>query len=676
MSKFNQLEDFPEDDYYLSRMKEILEEYPRLGPLRHPSKLVEHVYIGNQENADDIDLLQALEITHVLNVAGTRTFDLTRSPYKKDTGIVGFLMMPAEDYEEYDIMQYFMDAIIFLDKVKAAGGRALVHCNIGVNRSGAIVAAYLMIHQRRTLLKVIDDLKSKRSLILQNEGFRRQLVRFARCRGLLDVADPPPKKHSTGANGCATNGYKESKTASNQEKSGDVVKSLSDETPNAAEEVTKDPQEAETRGTSGTNSFSKDPTGDYTQNSSSLDERRTPVTSFTGTGKYAGYENELGNLDEKRERSYGKLSYLDAPGLANLEDKIDRSHKISYLDLGNSAALFPSSDSYYADYPISSRSSRKADVDPLLSTKLLALSLEVPLARIPSSSAYDLSRDFSYKSPQLDSVRDYYPRLRASTLVDKVSPATSLSQHISRESSISDASNSIYASLDDVDLSNKGRTSIAPVSSCYYEYDSLPKDYPTPYVPLIPTRSISAANKFVSIVKPRSYYQKLVSPIALESFEADDNQFGFERSLSSSRRPYSSGKGMLFTPYLASSRSSSSLGTNSFTSDVLYQPRPYVDMSYIVSQNPYARNDPYNRNSLSDLDNLRSYDFPQYTSTGRYSSYRPTSNHRSTFEYDDAVDEYSDLLDASHGKSDAISAVAKSRVRMGTGSGFRKAYKY
>jgi len=92
----------------------------------------------------------------------------------------------AQDYEDYDIKRHFPQAIAFLDDVRRSRGRSLVHCNLGVNRSGAVVAAYLMVSERRTLLDVIRYLRSRRALILCNKGFRRQLVTFARERRLLD----------------------------------------------------------------------------------------------------------------------------------------------------------------------------------------------------------------------------------------------------------------------------------------------------------------------------------------------------------------------------------------------------------------------------------------------------------------------------------------------------------
>ena len=174
------------DDYYMDRMREILTGFPNTGPPNYPVKLTEHVYIGSQKHADDVEMLKRYGITHVLNCAGLRRYDFSRSPYPKESGIKGFLMISAIDHEDFDIACHFDEAIAFLDKVKKSNGRALVHCNLGVNRSGAIVAAYLMAEQNRTLLEVINYLKLKRFVILCNRGFRRQLIAFARSRGLLD----------------------------------------------------------------------------------------------------------------------------------------------------------------------------------------------------------------------------------------------------------------------------------------------------------------------------------------------------------------------------------------------------------------------------------------------------------------------------------------------------------
>lgn len=99
-----------DDRYYFRRMREILQNGNQFnviegsgytstlaaGPPLYPVQLLDHVYIGNQRNADNVELLRRLGITHVLNCAGLRHYDFTRSPYPKEAGIKGFLMISAE----------------------------------------------------------------------------------------------------------------------------------------------------------------------------------------------------------------------------------------------------------------------------------------------------------------------------------------------------------------------------------------------------------------------------------------------------------------------------------------------------------------------------------------------------------------------------------------------------
>jgi len=101
---------FADDQFYLRRMKEILQQTSSaygvtdLGSTSstficsqlHPAQLLDHVFIGSQRNADNLDVLRNHGITHVLNCAGLRRYDFTRSPYPRDIGIKGFLMISAE----------------------------------------------------------------------------------------------------------------------------------------------------------------------------------------------------------------------------------------------------------------------------------------------------------------------------------------------------------------------------------------------------------------------------------------------------------------------------------------------------------------------------------------------------------------------------------------------------
>ncbi|ESN90405.1 hypothetical protein HELRODRAFT_70673, partial [Helobdella robusta] len=133
------------------------------------TELADGLFMGNQKHADDHDLLKRYRITHVVNCAGNSKLAITNPSYP-------FFKQQSKD--NYNISAHFMRAIEFLDQSEKEGGRALVHCNLGVNRSGAIVAAFLMNRYKMNLLRTIDYLKRKRTVVLSNRGFRKQLVKF------------------------------------------------------------------------------------------------------------------------------------------------------------------------------------------------------------------------------------------------------------------------------------------------------------------------------------------------------------------------------------------------------------------------------------------------------------------------------------------------------------------
>jgi hypothetical protein len=146
-------------------------------------QLSEYLFIGGYNEAESVNSLRRKGITHVLNCAAWRTG--ISNPYPPHSGVIGYEQFPADDTENYNIMQHFSKAKAFIDRAKYTGGKCLVHCAMGINRSGALCLAYLMIDQNMPLLEAIRRVKQKRGIVLTNRGFQRQLVRFARHKGLL-----------------------------------------------------------------------------------------------------------------------------------------------------------------------------------------------------------------------------------------------------------------------------------------------------------------------------------------------------------------------------------------------------------------------------------------------------------------------------------------------------------
>jgi len=103
------------------------------------------------------------------------------------SGVTSYMEIDADDIPGYPIlMLHYRQARRFFDEAREAGGRALVHCELGVNRSATLAVAYKVDSERVTLTQAVRQVRIDRPNVLCNDGFRRQLVRFAAERRLLD----------------------------------------------------------------------------------------------------------------------------------------------------------------------------------------------------------------------------------------------------------------------------------------------------------------------------------------------------------------------------------------------------------------------------------------------------------------------------------------------------------
>jgi len=174
---------------YLEKVKDILtsSDLCHMKTLQGPSQLLDYLYIGNKQEAHKIPLLKALGITHVLNCCGRKDYsnaDFDQNPYSKHS--ICYEEIEALDNDGYPILGlHFTKCRKFIDRAKKDGGRVFVHCEMGINRSGAICAAYMMLDQEMTLTQTLRLIKMERASLICNDGFQRQLIEFARDHDLL-----------------------------------------------------------------------------------------------------------------------------------------------------------------------------------------------------------------------------------------------------------------------------------------------------------------------------------------------------------------------------------------------------------------------------------------------------------------------------------------------------------
>ncbi|CAK9801521.1 Dual specificity phosphatase 29 [Anthophora plagiata] len=134
------------------------------------------IYIGDAVTAKNKKYLKMLGITHILNAAEGKRFGFvnTDKNYYADTTLK-YLGLPLADLCTTNISKYFYIAADFIDEAVSTGGKAFVHCVMGMSRSATCVLAYLMIKKGMQSVDALQTVRKNR-YINPNFGFLRQLA--------------------------------------------------------------------------------------------------------------------------------------------------------------------------------------------------------------------------------------------------------------------------------------------------------------------------------------------------------------------------------------------------------------------------------------------------------------------------------------------------------------------
>ncbi|CAL1586741.1 unnamed protein product [Knipowitschia caucasica] len=137
-----------------------------------PTPILPSLYLGNEQDAQDLRLLQRLRVGFILNVT-------THLPlFHYDSGIFVYKRLPATDSNKQNLRQYFEEAFEFIEEAQQSGTGLLIHCQAGVSRSATIVIAYLMKHTWMTMADAYKYVKTRRPIISPNLNFMGQLLEF------------------------------------------------------------------------------------------------------------------------------------------------------------------------------------------------------------------------------------------------------------------------------------------------------------------------------------------------------------------------------------------------------------------------------------------------------------------------------------------------------------------
>jgi len=134
------------------------------------TKVHSNLYIGNEENSYDEDLLNSNGITHILSLIG----------HQSSVGKVERKQYPIHDKGRSNIKDVLDEVYEFMELGQKDSNNLLVHCKLGQNRSAVVVIAFIMKKFKKTLHRAHRDLKAVRPIIQVNVDYAKQLLDLER----------------------------------------------------------------------------------------------------------------------------------------------------------------------------------------------------------------------------------------------------------------------------------------------------------------------------------------------------------------------------------------------------------------------------------------------------------------------------------------------------------------
>ncbi|KAG6522581.1 dual specificity protein phosphatase 12-like [Zingiber officinale] len=101
--------------------------------------------------------------------------------------------VPLRDTEDEDLLDYLDVCLDFIDQGRKEGS-VLVHCFAGVSRSAAVITAYLMKTEQKSLEDALESLREVCDVVSPNDGFLDQLSLFEEMGFKVDTESPIYKR--------------------------------------------------------------------------------------------------------------------------------------------------------------------------------------------------------------------------------------------------------------------------------------------------------------------------------------------------------------------------------------------------------------------------------------------------------------------------------------------------
>lgn len=168
---------------YSDRFKEITEDQRQSAiETAVMTEITPYLYLGNEQDAKNCDILEKKGIYYILNVTKNIPFyNSTNSMSNVSSGTAGpfcYKRIAVNDCENQNLKNHFEEAFDFIDQAKLKNHKVLVHCQAGISRSPTIVIAYLMSRFNLEMNDAYNQVKKVRPIIGPNLIFMSQLMDF------------------------------------------------------------------------------------------------------------------------------------------------------------------------------------------------------------------------------------------------------------------------------------------------------------------------------------------------------------------------------------------------------------------------------------------------------------------------------------------------------------------
>ncbi|CCD68974.1 Tyrosine-protein phosphatase vhp-1 [Caenorhabditis elegans] len=131
-----------------------------------------NIYLGSQIDSLDETMLDALDISVVINLSMTCPKSVC---IKEDKN---FMRIPVNDSYQEKLSPYFPMAYEFLEKCRRAGKKCLIHCLAGISRSPTLAISYIMRYMKMGSDDAYRYVKERRPSISPNFNFMGQLLEY------------------------------------------------------------------------------------------------------------------------------------------------------------------------------------------------------------------------------------------------------------------------------------------------------------------------------------------------------------------------------------------------------------------------------------------------------------------------------------------------------------------